>query len=518
MIRCPGAVRLIAGLVFVALTALFTPCSAQEVKAQSLPRTGGNAVLNRVKVSINKSQTLRLDYPFTDILVGSSDIAEVIPLSDRTLYVLGKKAGTTNVSVLDSTKRLLGVIDVEVGLDAPNVAAKVVQATGTRGIQVQGYGDQVVLSGEAEDAPTVDRAVKVASALVPGGVINTTRVRSPQQVMLKVRFVEVNRTVGRDIGFRWEWTGRSSAGRVGAVKGGEFVSTTLPGAQPGRGVGLFTDVLPTVAGLPVSAAAAASPIGTGQFAQIVTRLISTNSTQLDLFISALEEQGLARRLAEPTLISMSGEQADFLAGGEYPIPISSTTGTGAPTITIAYKEFGVRLNFTPTVLSGGQIHLRLEPEVSDIDPAISINTAGVTVPGLSKRKARTNIELRDGQSFAIAGLLQAISERNLEQLPWLSSIPVIGALFRSSEFRKRNTELVVIVTPFLVKPAKPGQLLGTPLDTRQPSNDLDYFINGNMDVQKASAPGATPLQDYIAVNGQALGPYGHMLPPYESTR
>jgi pilus assembly protein CpaC len=228
--------------------------------------------------------------------------------------------------------------------------------------------------------------------------------------------------------------------------------------------------------------------------------------QLDLFISALETKGLLRRLAEPNLIAMSGDRAEFLAGGEIPIPIANQTTNGAPQITVSYKEFGVRLAFTPTVLANGNIHLQLEPEVSDIDPTLAVAVGGgVSVPGLTKRRARTNVELRDGQSFAIAGLLQTQSNRSIEQLPFLGSIPVLGALFRSSEFQERETELVVIVTPGLVKPAKPGEVLATPLDTTLPANDADFFVNGKLELRRN-------MRGFVTANGAALGPHGHLLP------
>ena len=426
-----------------------------------------NAQLTRVRVPANKSQTVRLDYAFSDVLVGSSEIAEVIPLSDRTLYVLGKKVGTTNISVLDSSKRLVGIIDVDVGLDAGSVAAKVAQGTGSRGIQVQSAGDKLVLSGEAEDAQTLDRAYNIANTLAPNGVVNATRVASPQQVMLKVRILEVSRQAGRDLGIRWGYQGQTTIGSAGTF--GQPVS---------------------LGGVNVGAAAVNTISGLAPYVNAL-KTFSGNGFNLDIFISALEEKGLVRRLAEPNLIAVSGETADFLVGGEFPVPVSSTTTGGFPTVTIQYKEFGVQLAFTPTVLSGGLISLKVRPEVSDIDPTLSVQSGGVAVPGIIKRRANTTVELRDGQAFAIAGLLQAQNQRTVDQLPWLANMPILGVLFRSQAFQQRETELVVIVSPSLVKPAKPGQPLESPLDTRMPANDLDAFG---------------------AVNGQALGAYGHIVP------
>jgi pilus assembly protein CpaC len=452
-----------------------------------------NAVLTRVRVTVNKSDTIRLPHTYNEIMVGAPDIAEVIPLTDRTLYVLGKRLGTTNVTVLDETKRVVGVVDLEVTLDTRDIAAKVRAATGAGDIRVTSHGDKVVIGGTASDATMVDRAVSVASSLAPGGVINTTRVASPQQVMLQVRFIEVNRDAGRELGFRLEGSTRNAAARTGSVGFNSPLNST---GNSGRG--LLSDFIPAVAG----ASASAMPFG-----QILGRFTG-GSQKLDVIISALETKGMARRLAEPNLIALSGDSADFLAGGEYPIPVASTTQGGVPTITIAFKEFGIRLNFTPTVLANGVINLRLEPEVSEIDPSVSVNTGTIVVPGLSKRRARTTVELRDGQSFAVAGLLQATTQRNMEQFPWIGSVPVIGALFRSTEFQQRETELVVIVTPSLVKPAKPGTVIETPLDSTVPANDADLFVAGKLEIEKS---GRGSVQEFIQSIGASAGPHGHIL-------
>jgi pilus assembly protein CpaC len=306
--------------------------------------------------------------------------------------------------------------------------------------------------------------------------------------MLKVRFIEVNRSAGRELGLRWDYLGRTRAARIGGRQVGEDEN-----GNPSIVSNLISSNLP--------------------FASILARF-ADNSRLLDVTIDALEGKGLVRRLAEPNLVAVSGDSAEFHAGGEIPIPIASSTTGGFPTITVAFKEFGVRLNFTPTVLSNGLIHLRLEPEVSDIDPTISVATGGgISIPGLTKRRARTAVELRDGQSFAMAGLLQNITERNIEQLPWLSSIPVLGALFRSTEFRSRETELVVIVTPHLVKPGKPGALIATPLDTTIPTNDADLFLTGKLELEKPIDPSAvSPMQKWVVEKGAKLGgPYGHIL-------
>lgn len=243
-------------------------------------------------------------------------------------------------------------------------------------------------------------------------------------------------------------------------------------------------------------------------ATIITQLINTSRMGLDMVLSALEENGVLRTLAEPNLVALSGESAEFLAGGEFPVPIVQGSGGGslfAP-ITIQWKEYGVRLNFTPTVLSDHIISLKLAPSVSDLDFENGVDISGTRVPGIIKRQANTTVELRDGQTFAIAGLIQNRTIKNIEQLPWLSSIPVLGPLFRSTEFAQKETELVALVTPNIVKPVAPGQAkVKTPLDTSLNGNDVDTFLAGQLEVPK------TP-PDFVTRTGLEQPLQGGMAP------
>jgi pilus assembly protein CpaC len=231
-----------------------------------------------------------------------------------------------------------------------------------------------------------------------------------------------------------------------------------------------------------------------------------NGMSIDSLVTALETKGVLRRLAEPNLMALSGDAARFLAGGEFPVPIPNTSSGGFPTISIEYKKFGVELAFVPTVLSRGVINLRVEPSVSELDFANAVTIAGTTVPALTVRNARTTVELRDGQSFAIAGLLQTRNRQDVSQVPWIGSVPVLGTLFRSSSYQQDETDLVIIVTPRLVAPAVPGQRLASPLDSRLPANDVDFFLNGQMEVRKR-------YNDYVNSGGEVKGPYGHIIAP-----
>jgi pilus assembly protein CpaC len=445
--------------------------------------------VRRVVVTLNKSRTFHINTPFSSAVVGSPDIADVLPLTDRSLYILGKKVGTTNVSVYDQYMKLVSVIDVEVALDTGNLQEKIRATTGNRGIRVSTTNGQIVLSGVANDAVAADKAVAVAKALSPNGVINAMSVAPMQQVLLKVRFIEASRDAGRQLGVNW-FGGNSNGSRGVNIGQGGFINNTPTNQTPG--------VIPLIQTAGTLAGTSTAPFG------VVLANLANGATSIDVLITALETQGLIRRLAEPNLMALSGDTAQFLAGGEFPVPIAATSANGIVTPTIEFKPFGVRLSFTPTVLAHGIINLRVAPEVSELDFANAVTISGTTVPSLVKRDAVTTVELRNGQSFAIAGLLQANDLRNRDQIPWLGSVPVLGTLFSSSGYIKHETDLMIIVTPYLVQPAAPGQRLATPLDNRLPSNDVDFFLLGQSEVRKRA-------QTWVSSDGDVQGPYGHII-------
>lgn len=449
------------------------------------------APLRHVTLTLFKSKTFHLDKAFTTAVVGSPDIADVFPMSDHSLYILGKKVGTTNVSVYDQNQKLAGVIDLEVAIDSQSLAQKINSSTGTRGIHVSSMNGQVILSGEAASAVAAERAVAVAKALSPNGVVNAMSIGTSQQVLLKVRFIEASRDAGRAIGVNWFASNRTGTAGFNTGQGG-FTNNTPNNTGPG-GIPLFQTV-GTLAG------ATSQPFG------VVLAHLVNGGTNIDVLVTALENKGLARNLAEPNLMALSGDTAQFLAGGEFPVPIAATSANGLVTPTIEFKPFGVRLSFTPTVLANGIINLRIAPEVSELDFANAVTISGTTIPSLIKRDAITTIELRDGQSFAIAGLLQANDLRNRNQIPWLGSVPVLGPLFSSMSYLKHETDLVVIVTPHLVQPARPGQTLATPLDRSLPSNDVDFFLGGYSELPKV-------YEEFVTRGGDVHGPYGHIIQP-----
>ncbi|MGH6838768.1 MAG: type II and III secretion system protein family protein [Methylocella sp.] len=480
---------------------------------------GNIDLLTRVTLVQHKSRNLRLDVPFAVVEVADPDIADARAISDRQLVILGKKIGATNVLLYDTKRQLIGIVDVDVKLDTGSLGAKIREASGGKDIHVDDVNGKIVLRGNSGDSQTVERAMSVAAGLAPAGVVNALKVTTPQQVMLKVRFVEADRTATRNLGIRWAFFKKNGnlAGIVGTQQGSSLFNSSLFPASTSLG-GVTTTT--TSAGTTIATTTPASVLdvvpgagGVGSpFATIITQIVNSKFGSLDAVLSALEEQQIVRQLAEPDLIALSGETASFLAGGEYPIPVVSS-GTGAlPTVTIEYKEFGIKLNFTPTVLSRGVISLKLAPEVSSIDEALAVTIGGVSVPGLLVRRAQTTVELRDGQSFAIAGLLQANSTRALDQLPWLGTIPVLGALFRSSQFQQNETELVVLVTPYLVKPVPPGKQLKTPLDTSLAGNDLDFFLYGRPEVAK-TPPAIVNGQGQVQSIAGAIAPGARGVPP-----
>ena len=478
---------LIMGGVF--LSALAAPSGAADPNGNST-FVSDRVAVKHVTVTMNKSLTVDVDRAFSRVIVGAAEFADVLPLSDRSIYIQAKKVGATNVSLLNADGQLVSVLDVQIVLETAGLQQEIRSSTGSRGIQVSSAGGQLVLSGVALDAVAADRAVRIAKSLSGGtDVVNAMQVAPSQQVMLEVRFLEATRSAGTALGVNWNGTN---------ANGTQVVSTGLGAAAVTGGIPIVESV-GTFAG-----GGAGAPIGAA-FGTILSQIVNKNGTTISALVTALEQKGLVRTLAEPNLIALSGDKAEFHAGGEYPVPVASTPVPGAlPTVTIVFKEYGVKLIFTPTVLSRGVINLVIEPEVSELDFTNAVSISGTIIPALTKRDLKTSVELRDGQSFALAGLLQENNVRNVSQIPWLGSVPVLGALFSSKAYQQNETDLVVIVTPHLVAPAVPGQRLASPLDARLPSNDVDFFLNGQPEVRKL-------YQDYVSSGGELTGPYGHMI-------
>ncbi len=430
-IRRPWIVA--AAALLVAAGALI----ADAAQARSRFVEIGDGKSASLKIPAGKSENVRTDASFVDVVVGDPEIADVVPLTDQSLSILGKKIGTTRVAAYAEGKKLVGVFDIEVSYDTTTLRQELARRFPHARIRVSSVNGRTMLSGSAPDAVTVDRAVTIAKQF-GAEVINSVYVSQSQQVLLEVRFVEASRTAGRELGVRWDVVGdriNASIGMAGLLSGN-------------------------------------APFGT-----LIGTLLK-GGTSADVIIRALEERGLARRLAEPNLVALSGDTASFLAGGEFPFPVQSNLGQ----ITIEFKRFGVGLAFTPTVLADGLINLKIEPEVSQLDPTNVVRVGGIDIPSLIVRRANTTVELRDGQSFAIAGLLQSVGQTTQNQLPWLSDVPVLGALFRSASYQRKETDLAIIITPRLVRPARPGDVMKTPLDNTVAANDGDFFLLGKAEL------------------------------------
>lgn len=450
--------------------------NAPEVRIQK--RVGLHA--GEFIVALNKSQILRLDVPFTNISIGNPKIADVLALTDRTLYILGKGLGSTSLTIFGPKRKLIAVADLIVTYDIEGIKSRLHEFLPAEKLEVRSVGDSVVLSGYVSTAAAADRAMKVASRFAPGKVTNLMRVAAAQQVMLQVRFAEVQRSALKEISASLAIQNSAGAGVVFGGGGSGLSNITL-----GSGVPLASAFIEGTLGLKML------------------------GLSIQAIFSALETKGFSRTLAEPTLVALSGSTAQFLAGGEYPIQTSD-----GDDIKTEFKEFGVRLEFTPTVIDRNRINLVLKSEVSQLDFALAAKVgaeAGLeatNIPPLSTRSTSTTVELGDGQSFAVAGLIQNDFDDSISQVPWLGSIPILGALFRSSEFQRLETELVMVVTPYIVKPISADQVV-LPTDKFLPPSEMDFFLMGKIrkevpNVTPASGPGGR-------IGGGIAGAHGHII-------
>ncbi len=479
--RCVSRLAVPLVLLAAVVGANLLAVDAGRAQVQEISVSISNASVSRMEVRLGSTLTVRTNRAFSDLVVGNPNVADIVPLTEQSLYIQGKSLGLTNISIYDDAKNLLGIIEIKVQYDFAEVGAAVRAAAPGSAISVSNVGNKIRLSGQVADAIQLARVMEVAQQYSEDPVINALTVRSPQQVALEVRVLEASRQIGRDLGINW--FGRSTTSI--------FKSGSRGQVAPNDDTGLLQHVL--------GSGASAVQQGALPFGTLVANVLSISGLNIDVLIDALEGKGLVRRLAQPNLTTISGEAARFHVGGEVPIQTAVSNSGGVATST-DYRPFGVRLEFVPTVLDGSRINLRVMTEVSDIDNSIDVNGN----PGFTSRRAETVIELRDGQSFGLAGLLETVNARDIQQLPWLGQVPVLGALFRSTSFQKRETDLVIVVTPRLVRPAKPGEKLASPLDQTRSSDDFELFALGLMEVDK----------DMIrkARNGEGVtGPYGHMI-------
>jgi pilus assembly protein CpaC len=461
------------------LTLALAPAPAM-LSAETLQVMQG-ATQSALEVPMNRAVVVESDVPFTELSIANPSIADISSLSDRTIYVLGKEPGRTTLTLLGGDGRLIMNVEIHVAPDIAEFKERLQQILPGEPIEVRTANDGIVLSGTVSSAAKLDRAMDLAQRYAPDRVSNLMSVGGTQQVMLKVRFAEMQRSVSKSLSSSLALQGSTLGGNLGLSGGTNATSTT---------------------GAIVNALNAISPSTADNNAAMLFGF-NAGGLEVGILLEALESRGMVRTLAEPNLVALSGQEAKFLAGGEYPVPVSQEDGK----VTVEYKPFGVQLDFVPRVVDGDIINLELEASVSSIDPANGFSQGGFTVDAFRKRQTSTTVEMRDGESFAIAGLLSDDFRDLNGQVPWLGDIPVLGALFRSAEYARQQTELVIIVTPHLVSPTR-GEALALPTDRVQPPSEAGLFlfghVTGSTSAPKVGGAGEVARQDFS-------GSYGYVL-------
>jgi pilus assembly protein CpaC len=468
--------RLAAALA-LACSACFIAVAA---RAEAIAPAGRGVERSSFVIGVGKSKLIELPLPYSDVMVADPKIADVVPLNPHAVYVVGRAMGSTALTVYGAGKRVILTADIVVSADLEGFKGRMHEILpGETAVAVHPANQSVVLSGTVSSPAVLKQVLDLAETYDPGKVVNMMSVQGTQQVMLSVRFVEMERTAAKNLGLNTQLTPAGSSPQV-TVNSGDSLNFV-----------------------------AQSALNTFGSASLLWRV---GGGDLSFLVDALETRGLIKTLAEPTLIAMSGDTADFLAGGEFPIPVAeSGAGVGTvPTITIEFKQFGISLAFTPTILQDGMINMVVNPEVSSIDPTTAVQLEGISVPGIKIRRAHTTVELRDGESFTIAGLLSDDYQNNVRQLPFVGDIPILGTLFRSTSFQSDQTELVIVVTPHLVTPRKAEA--ATPVDRFAPPSDFELFLFGAQRGRAADlAPEDRALLSLDPGKGGVEGPYGHVL-------
>ena len=440
----------------VLLSATLGATVAPQAQADTF-RVANGAAQSTLRVSMNRAVVVETDNPFAELSIANPGIADISTLSDRSIYVLGKTPGRTTLTILGPEGELVSNIEVQVTPDIAEFRERLRQILPNEKIEVRTANDGIVLSGVVSTAARLDAAIELAQRYAPDRISNLMSVGGTQQVMLKVRFAEMQRGIGKSLG---------SSLSINAGTHANFNSGNLAGSSQSEGTLAFR-------------------VGGGRLTA-------------NVLLEALETQGLSRTLAEPNLTALSGQAASFLAGGEYPVPVMNDGS-----VSIEYRPFGVELDFTPRVLDDNVINLRLDASVSSIDTGTNVSLPGGQVAAFRRRSTQTTVELRDGESFAIAGLLEDDFRASSRSVPWLSELPVLGALFRSAQYQRDQTELVIIITAHLVSPTR-GEALMLPTDRVRPPNERDLFLSGRLAAPGSGAVGEIARQDFG-------GSYGYVL-------
>ena len=438
------------------------------------------------ELGVGKSKVVDLTTSIKRASLANPEVADTVVLSPKQIYLTGKAIGVTTLTLWKENGELFSAFDIRVTPDLSQLREQLHRMLPDEpGILVTAAQDHVTLSGTISNLARQSRALEVAEPFAPKKIVNLLQVGGAQQVMLEVRVAEMDRNLIRHLGV-------NLAGRD-LNNGNNFGFTALNNITSAAGSGATND----------------------PFGQLVTNAVNalvkfqTGNISWTGFIDALKQEDAIKVLAKPTLVAVSGQEAQFLSGGEFPFPIPQAFGV----VTIQYKKFGVGLSFTPTVLTNNRISMAVSPEVSELDFSNALQIQGFNVPTIATRRATTVVELADGQSFAIAGLLRDNMRESIAKFPVLGDLPVLGTLFRSSRYTKNQTELVIIVTPHYVKPMDVAQL-PLPTDTFVEPNDWEFYLMGLTDGAGYVSPAKQARDGQLAeagTHGKLDGDFGHMV-------
>jgi pilus assembly protein CpaC len=419
-----------------------------------------------LQIEVSKGRLIRLDQPASSVFVADPDIADVQVKSPSLVYVFGKAAGETTLYAVGDGDQILLNATVVVHHNIGRLQEAIHELEPRSAVSVSTVDDQLVLEGTVFSAAEGEDIRRIAARFVadPKQLLNKMHVNAPNQVNIRVRIAEMSRQTVKQFGFNWQAMFGAGNFIVGLATGRSFIDT---------------------AGTVITRAAGALSANTLNNVNVGYK---SGNTDVNALLDALEDHGLISVLAEPNLSALSGEPASFLAGGEFPIPVPQ----GNNTISIDFKKFGVSLNFVATIAEGNRINLHVSPEVSQLSTTGAIQVGGINVPALTTRRAETTIELSSGQSFAIAGLLQNNITQDLSKFPWLGDVPVLGSLFRSTAFQHDESELVVIVTPYIVRPTDTANRLQAPTDGYVAPSDGQQVLNGNIARPQQLKQGTAP--------------------------
>jgi pilus assembly protein CpaC len=496
MTRINRMKRASIGTALAAALAGLTLVATGQASAQP---SGAVAPTNDVTLSVGTGRLVRLSAPISDLVVANDQVADVYVRSPNQIYIFGKAAGTTTVYATDAGGRVVYSASVRVGQNLASVGQMLSIAMPEADITATPMNGMVLLTGTVAQPTDAAEAERLVQAFVgeTTQVVSRLRTSTPQQVMLQVRIAEVNRSLVREIGTNLLSRDSSSGTLFGIGRGNPGTFNIAEGpADP------VTGVTPqTLTGVTFNNLVGSTTLGAAGHLLGVDILGSLNLG---------EQTGLVTTLAEPTLVALSGETSTFLAGGEFPIPVSQSLGT----VSIEYKQYGVGLAFSPIVLEDGRIQMRVRPEVSELSNEGSIRLNGFNVPALTVRRTETTVELGSGQSFMIAGLLRNHNTNSIDRAPFLGNLPIIGALFRSTRYQRAETELVIVVTPYLVRPVSNPNQIALPTDGHRNPDEASRVILGesNASVSGEQRPGPSVAPARTVQPGIVTGDAAPALP------